>query len=127
MQPYIDELQEEITKILREVGPGKTDEEMQAGIRRLQVLVGKLSKRLTAELGLSGDYMLLLMLTSGMLALAWTAFYLKRITLDNKKPFEQRLVMIELHNELGEAVSGLLSSATTYAEMYEEKPGTKTA
>ena len=121
MRPYVDELQEEITKILAEVGPGRTELEIQAGMSRLQALVGKQSKRLTSELGLGGDYMLLYMLTSGMISLAWSAFYLRRIMLDVKKPFDQRLEMIELQNSLGDAISSLLLSATSYAELYSEK------
>ena len=126
VRPYVDELQEEIVNILKEAGPGKTDIEMRAGMGRLQTLIAKQSKRLAAELGLAGDYMLLFMLTSGMISLAWSAFYLRRILLDDKKPFDQRLEMIELQNSLGEAISALLSSATTYAELYSEKQGAKT-
>lgn len=121
MQPYIDELQEEITKIIREVGPGKTEDEMQAGTRRLQVMVSRLGKRLAVELGIRGDYMFLHLLTSGMLSIAWSAFYVRRKTLDVKKPFEQRFEMIELQNQLGDAISILVSSAMAYAELYKEK------
>jgi hypothetical protein len=127
VRPYVDELQEEIVKILKETRPGKTEIEMQAGMGRLHTLISKQSKRLAAELGLAGDYMLLFMLTSGMISLAWSAFYLRRILLDDRKPFDQRLELIELQNSLGEAISALLASATSYAELYSEKQVARTA
>lgn len=88
LQKYVDQLQDELTKILKEVGPGKTEEEAEAGKKRLEDLLRKQAVSLAKETGVRGNFAFVFMLMSSVLTTAFTSFTIRRIMNDMSKPFE---------------------------------------
>ena len=116
---YIDEVQDEIGKTLEEVGKGETEEEREKGRDRLQALLRIQSKRLTSELGLSGDYNIIFMLTAGMVATAWATFILKAKSLDAKRPAKDRTVMGTFADCLADSFEEIIAQALAYGAIYD--------
>lgn len=121
LSKYVDELQDEFTKILKEEGPGKTEAEAEAGKRRIGDLLRKQAVSLAKETGVMGNYALVFMLMSSILMTAWTSFTIKRTMLDTTRPFEERLRLEELLSSLPVALSGVVSRSAEHADMYGRK------
>jgi hypothetical protein len=120
LKPYLDEIQAEVAKGMS--GGAKTDAQWNANMASVESVISNQCRRLAKELGLAGDPMLLYMLTKGILSTAWVAFAIRRASIDEASPFEQRLTMMELANALPNALSQALNHAVTYAEVYVQKP-----
>lgn len=125
LSKYVDELADELTRIVKEVGPGKTEAEVQAGKKRIEGriedLLGRQAASLAKETGVVGNYALVFMLMSSILMTAWTSFTIKRTLLDTTRPFEERLRLEELLSNLPVALSQAISRSAEHADMYGKK------
>ena len=121
LSKYVNELQDELSKILKEVGPGKTEAEKEAGKKRIEDLLRKQAASLATETGVTGDYRLVFMLMSSILMTAWSCFTIKRTMIDTTRPFEERLRLEELLSSLPVVLSGVVSRSSEYADMYGKK------
>lgn len=121
LSKYVNELQDELSRILKEVGPGKTEGEKEVGKRRLEDLLRKQAASLATETGVAGDYRLVFMLMSSVLMTAWSCFTIKRTMIDTTRSFEERLRLEELLSSLPVVLSGVVSKSSEYADMYGKK------
>lgn len=121
LSKYVNELQDELSRILKEVGPGKTEAEKEAGKKRIEDLLRKQAASLATETGVTGDYRLVFMLMSSVLMTAWSCFTIKRTMIDTTRPFEERLRLEELLSSLPVVLSGVVSRSSEYADMYGKK------
>lgn len=121
LSKYIDELEEEIARILKGTSTAKTDAEMEAGKRRIEEILRKQAVSLAAETGVRGNYVLVFMLMSSVLTTAWVAFATKRGMIDMNRPFEDRLRLEELLGSLGLVITEVTSKSAEHADMYRKK------
>ena len=117
---YIDEIQSEIGRIIREVGVGVTEEEREKGRNRLQAKVKELSKRLASELRLRGDPNIDFMLTSGMISTAWATFILKAKSLDPLRPKRDRIAMVAIADGMVDSFEEIIRQSISYGEIYDK-------
>ena len=118
---YIDQLEEEFARILKETGQAKTDPEFEEGKRRIESLLRKLAGQLAEEVGVRGNKVFVFMLMSSVLTTAWTAFEIKRGMIDMTKPFEERLRLEELLSSLSVILSKVVTKSAEHADMYGKK------
>jgi hypothetical protein len=121
LSKYVDELQDELSRILKEVGPGKTDAEKEDVKKCLDDLLRKQAASLAAETGVTGDYRLVFMLMSSILMTAWSCFTIKRTMIDTTRSFEERLRLEELLSSLPVVLSEVVSRSAEHADMYKKK------
>ena len=121
LSKYIDQLEDEIGRILKDTGMGKTEGEVEAGKRRIEEVVRKQAAALAKETGVGGSYAFVFMLMSSVLASAWAAFALKRGMLDMARPFEERIKLEELLSGMGVVLSDVIAKSANYADMYKKK------
>ena len=114
---YIDQIQEELVKILSEVGPGRTPQEVEATQTRLQELIRKQSKELAKDIGFSGNHVLVFMTSTAIIATAWVSFALRRETSDLSKSPEDRLALLEMLESLSLALQRVIEASTRHADM----------
>ena len=119
---YIDAIQDELRRIISDIGPGKSPQEVEAAQARIQELFRRLSKDLAKEAGLQGNHVMLFMMSTAILAAAWVTFTLRREASDLSKSPEDRLTTIELLDSLDLGFAKVISMASTYADSY---PGAK--
>jgi hypothetical protein len=119
---YIDQMEEEIAKMLKDMGQGKTEVEMDAGKRRIEELMRKQSLSLAQETGIRGSYMFVHLLMTSILSTAWVSFALKRGMIDMGRPFEERLRFEELLSSLGNVLNEVVTKSAEHADMYGKKP-----
>ncbi len=115
---YIDAVQDELKRILAEVGPGRTPDQVEETQVRLQTLIRKLSRELAKDVGLFGDHVMVFMTANAIITTAWVSFTLRRETSDLSKAPEDRLALIEVLDALGLALGKVVDSATNYADRY---------
>ena len=118
--PFIDEIQSEISRALTETDFTK-ETERELEFERLDAIIRSQSKALAKQLRLSGEPIFLHMLTVGVVSMAWTAFELRRASMDDKRPFDVRLDLIEMANGLGNAISEIVTRSAAYADSYKKK------
>jgi hypothetical protein len=118
---YIDQMQDELKKIARDVGSGRTPEEVEKAQTRLQNLLRKQSQEIAKELGLTGNHIFVFMIASTLLTTAWTSFYIRTQMDDISKPFEERIRLTDMLNSLELALGNVISAGTRYAEVYGKK------
>ena len=121
LSKYVDELADELSKMLKDVGSGKTEGEVEAGKRRIEALLGKQAASLAKETGVVGNYAFTFMLMSSILMTAWTSFTIKRTLLDTTRPFEERLRLEQLLSSLPVVLSEVISRSAEHADMYGKK------
>ena len=121
LSKYVDELQEELSKILKEVGTGKTDAEAEAGKRRIEDLLRQQTTRLAKETGVAGNYVFVFMLMTSIIMTAWTSFTVKRGMLDMTRSFEERLRLEELLSNLPTVLTSVVTRSAEHADMYGKK------
>jgi hypothetical protein len=121
VKKYIDQMQAELKKIAREVGPGKTPEEVEEAQTRFQSLLREQSQEIAKELGLTGNHIFVFMVASTLLTTAWTSFYIRTQMDDISKPFEERIILTDMLNSLELALGNAISAGTKCAEMYGKK------
>ncbi len=121
LRKYIDQIQEELKNIVREIGPGKTQQEVEASQARLQTLLRRQAQQIATELGLSGNHIFVFMVASTILSAAWVSFTVKRQIDDISKPFEERITLTDMLNSLELAMGNVISASTSYAEVYGKK------
>jgi len=109
---YIDQLQEELSKIISEVGPGKTPQEVEAIQEKLQELIRKQSKELATEVGFSGNQVLVFMVATATISPAWISYTLRKETSDLSKSPEDRLALLEMLDSLEIALGKVIASAS---------------
>ena len=114
---YIDELEAEMKRILDDVGPGKTPEQIDVSHSRIQDLIRKQTKQLAKEIGLAGDHVLVFMAASTILTTAWMAFALRREASDLSKSPEDRLALQDMLNSFELALAQVIATASNYADM----------
>jgi antitoxin component of RelBE/YafQ-DinJ toxin-antitoxin module len=113
---YVDQIQSELKKILSEVGPGKTPQQVEATQQRLQELIRKQAKDLSKELGISGSHVMVFMTATSIISTAWLSFALRKETTDLSKSPEDRLVMIDMLDSLGLALARVIEISSDYAD-----------
>lgn len=118
---YVEQLEDELAKVVRNSGQPKTPEEAEAGKKAIQELLRKQADSLAAETGVRGNPIFVFMLMSSILAAAWTGFAIKRGMIDMSRPFEERLRLEELLSSLGPVLSDVVSKSAEYADMYGKK------
>lgn len=117
LRKHIDEIQQEVTKLRNEMGGQKKGEDASLITERLQQVIRNESSKLAKEIGLGGDYPLRFMLTNAIVCLAWSAFSVKKTTLDQSLPFEETLEMVDLSSGLGQVLETVVAEATAYGEL----------
>lgn len=118
---YVEQIEDELAKVVRNSGQPKTPEEADAGKKAIQELLRKQADSLAAETGVRGNPIFVFMLMSSILAAAWTGFAIKRGMIDMSRPFEERLRLEELLSSLGPVLSDVVSKSAEYADMYGKK------
>jgi len=118
---YVEQIEDELGKVVKTAGQPKTAEEAEAGKRRLQDLIRKQADSLSAETGVRGNPIFVFMLMSSILTAAWTGFAIKRGMIDMSRPFEERLRLEELLSSLGLVLSDVVSKSAEQADMYGKK------
>jgi len=118
LRPYIDELEVEVARLSK--ARPKNESEWEIELARLQALLRDQSRRLANQLGMAGDPVILFMLMSGVISVAWAAFAVRRTSVDPNRPFEQRLNMVELLDALGNGLSSVIESVSAYADVYKK-------
>lgn len=121
IRKYVDQLEEELKKILVEVGSGKTRLEVEATQTRIQALLQRQASEIAKEMSLTGNHVLVFMTSLTVLTTAWVSFSIKRQTEDLSKPFEERLAMTEMLNALQLTLGNVISAGASYAELYGKK------
>ncbi len=114
---YIDEMDAELKKILSEVGPGRTPEQIEMTQTRLQTVLRKQVKSLAKELGLSGNHVLVFLATSTILTTAWISFALRKETSDLTKSPEDRLALTDMLNAFDIALANVIAAGSNYADL----------
>jgi hypothetical protein len=113
---YVDQIQSELKKILAEVGPGKTPQQVEATQQRLQELIRKQARDLAKELGLSGSHVMVFMTATSIISTAWISYALRKETTDLTKSPEDRLAMTDLLDSLGLALGKVIEASSDYAD-----------
>ncbi len=113
---YISQIQEELKKILADVGPGRTPEQVEATQERLQALIRKQSKELARDVGLFGDHVMVFMTATSIISTAWVSYALRRETSDISKSPEDRLAMTEVFDSLQLALGKVIEASSAYAD-----------
>jgi hypothetical protein len=121
LSKYLDELQEEIARVLKDVGPGKSEGEIEAGKKRIEDVLRRQAVRLAKETGVAGNYVFIYSLMSSVLTTALTAFTIKRGLYDTTRSFEERLRLEELLSSLPLALATVVSKSAEHADMYGKK------
>jgi hypothetical protein len=121
VKKYIDQMQDELKKIAREVGPGRTPLEVEEAQTRFQTLLREQSQEIAKELGLTGNHIFVFMIASTLLTTAWTSFYIRTQMDDISKPFEERIRLTDMLNSLELALGNVISAGTKCAEAYGKK------
>jgi hypothetical protein len=114
---YIDEVQEELKKILAEIGTGRTPKEVEATQTRLQELIRKQARELTKEVGFTGSHVLVFMTATAILATAWVSYALRKETSDLSRSPEDRLALTEMLNSLNLALQKVIEESVSHADM----------
>lgn len=117
MKKYIDQIEEELKRVLAEVGVGKTPQEIETTRTRLQALIRKQTQSIAKEIGLTGSHVIVFMMASTIITSGWVAFALKRETLDLSKPPEDRLTLTDMLNSLELALANVISASSNYADI----------
>ncbi len=117
---YIDELEEEMKKVLAEVGPGKNQGQIDAGQARIQELLRKQAMEVAKRMQVSGSYVFVSMLGMSMLTTAWISFALKRGEIDMSRSFDDRIALTEMLDSLELALSKAIAAGSDAAEMYKK-------
>ena len=118
---YIDQIQDELAKIAKEIGPGKSQKEIDDAQARIQILLRKQSQQIAKEIGISGNHVFLFMIGSTILTTAWASFYIKMQMEDISKSVEERLALTDMLSSLYLALENIIASSTSYAEIYGKK------
>lgn len=121
LSKYLDELQDELSRIVKDVGPGKTEGEVEAGKKRIEDLLRRQTVRLAKETGVSGNYTFVFSLMTSILTTAMTAFTIKRGLNDPTRPFEERLRLEELLSSLPLALASVAARSAEYGDIYKKK------
>jgi hypothetical protein len=114
---YIDQVQEELKKIVGEAGAGRTQVDVDAIQSKLQDLIRKQSKELAKEIGFTGNHILVFMAANALISTAWISFTLRRETSDLSKSPEDRLAMIDMLESLNIALGNVIDAASRYADV----------
>ncbi|MDA4123943.1 MAG: hypothetical protein OK438_00640 [Thaumarchaeota archaeon] len=117
MKKYIDQIEEELRRVLIDIGPGKTPEEIEATQTRLQELIRRQTHSIAKEIGLTGSHVIVFMMASTIITTGWVAFALKRETLDLSKPPEDRLTLTDMLDALELALANVISAGSNYADI----------
>ena len=115
---YINQIQDELGRILAEVGPGRTPQQVEATQERLQALIRKQSKDLAKEVGFLGNHVMVFMTATAIISTAWVAFTLRRETSDMTKAPEDRLSVMEVYDALQLALGKVIDGASQYADRF---------
>ena len=120
LKKYVLQFEEELRKILTDVGTGKTPEEVESTQTKLQALIRKQAQALSREMGLAGNHVVVFLAASTVLTTAWLSFSLSKEAQDPSKPFEDRLTLTEMLNSLENVLPGVIAKGKEYAD-YSKK------
>jgi len=118
---YVEQIEDELEKVVKNAAQPKTPDEAEAGKRKLQELVRKQADNLAGETGVRGNPIFVFMLMSSILNAAWTGFAIKRGMIDMSRSFEERLRLEELLSSLGLVLSDVVTKSAEFADMYGKK------
>jgi hypothetical protein len=117
MKKYIDQIEEELKRILIDIGPGKTPQAAETTQTRLQALIRKQTQSISKEIGLAGSHVIVFMIASTIITTGWVAFALKRETLDLSKPPEDRFTLTDMLDALELALANVIAAGSNYADI----------
>ena len=117
---YIDQLQEELKKIVQEIGPGKTPGEVDRIQVRIQELFRQQAKELSNEIGFAGNHVLAFMTSTAILATAWVSFYLRRVSSDLSKSPEDRLALLSMLESMNLALEKVVEESVKHADLVRQ-------
>jgi len=115
---YIDQMQDELKRAIADIGPGRTQGEVEAIQERLQSLIRRQSRELAREIGFVGNQAMVFMMANSIVSTAWVSFALRRETLDLSKSPEDRLAIIEVFDALDLALGSVIRAGSSYADAY---------
>ncbi len=114
---YIDEIQDELKRIMLDIGPGRNPQEVEATQLRLQELIRKQAKDLARDVGFSGNHVFIFMAATAIISTAWVSYTLRKETSDMSKSPEDRLTIIDMLDALELALGKVIAAATNYADV----------
>jgi len=117
MRRHIDAIEQEVAELRSQGGPPKEEGEPNDFTDRLQEVLRAESAKLARELGVGGGYPLRFILTNAIICLAWSAYSIKKTSLDQSLPFDETLDMVDLASGLGDVLSSVAAEAARYAEL----------
>lgn len=115
---YIDQIQDELKRAIADIGPGRTQGEVEAIQARLQERIRRQSLELTKEVSFLGNQAFVFMLSNSIISTAWVAFTLKRETSDLSTSPEERLALMEMFDALANALADVIQEGSNYADRY---------
>jgi len=117
LRRHIVAIPQEVAKLQAQTDLSKGPGEQNLITEKLQGVLRDECALLANEIGLGGDYPLRFMLTNALVCLAWSAFSIKRTSLDQSLPFDETLEMVDLISGFGEVLNSVAAEATAYAEL----------
>ena len=117
MRRHIDAIQQAMTKLGSEIGKPSGAAEADMIVEKIQGVLRDECSMLEKEIGIGGDYPLRFMLTNAIACLAWSAYSIKKASLDQRRPFGEMLEMAALASGLGEVLDAVAIDAAAYAEL----------
>lgn len=120
---YVDQIQDELRRAIADIGPGRTQGEVEAIQARLQERIRKLSLELAREVDFLGNQAFVFMLSNSIISTAWVAFTLKRETSDISTSPEDRLALMEMFDALANALADVVQEGSNYADRYGASAG----
>jgi len=115
---YVDEIQDELRRAVADIGPGRTQGEVEAIQARLQERIRRQSMELAREVGFLGNQAMVFMLSNSIISTAWVAFTLKRETSDLGTSPEDRLALLEMFDSLANVLADVIQEGSRYADRY---------
>jgi len=115
---YVDEIQNELKRAVTEIGPGRTQGEVEAIQARLQDRIRRQSMELAREVGFLGNQAMVFMLSNSIISTAWVAFTLRRETSDMTASPEDRLALMDMFDSLANVLAEVIQEGSRYADRY---------
>jgi len=117
MRRHIDAIQRAVTTLRGQTGKPASAEDSDLVVEEMQGALRNECSALAREIGLGADNPLGFMLTNAILCVAWSAFSIKKASLDQSLPFGETFEMVDLTSGLGDVLSSVAMDAASYAEL----------
>ncbi|MDA4118268.1 MAG: hypothetical protein OK455_07985 [Thaumarchaeota archaeon] len=120
MRRHIDGVQRAVTSVQGQTGKRTDDKDANLVVEAIQGALRDECSALAKEIKLGGGNPLRFMLTNAIISVAWSAFSIKKASLDQSLPFGETLEMVDLASSLGDLFDFVAEEAGRYAELSDK-------